>query len=44
LSTIKEMDRIIVMKDGAIVEQWGHETLLNMREWLYSKLWKIQAE
>jgi ABC-type multidrug transport system fused ATPase/permease subunit len=38
------MDRIIVMKDGSIVEQWKHETLLNMREGLYSKLRKIQAK
>ncbi len=44
LSTIKEMDRIIVMQDGKIVEQWSHETLLNMRNGLYHKLWKIQAE
>ena len=28
LSTIKEADKILVMKDGAIIEQGTHETLL----------------
>jgi ATP-binding cassette subfamily B protein len=31
LSTIKRADRIVVMKDGVIVEQGSHETLLKKR-------------
>ena len=35
LSTIKESDVILVMKDGAVIEQGTHEELLDMRGFYY---------
>ncbi|WP_242845463.1 ABC transporter ATP-binding protein [Butyrivibrio sp. WCE2006] len=43
LSTIKEADRILVMKDGHIIEQGNHESLL-LKNGFYSKLYKSQFE
>ena len=43
LSTIKEADRILVMKDGHIIEQGNHESLL-ADGGFYSKLYKSQFE
>ncbi len=40
LSTIKNMDRIIVLKDGKIFEEGSHHELYN-RDSLYRKLWNI---
>lgn len=39
LSTIKESDLILVMKDGNIIEQGTHESLL-AKNGFYSELWK----
>lgn len=41
LSTVKDADNILVMKDGEIVEQGNHEQLLN-EDGLYANLWNIQ--
>lgn len=43
LSTIQKMDRIIVLENGAIVEEGNHETLLKNENSLYRKLWSLQA-
>ena len=43
LQTLKKMDRIIVFRDGEIVEQGTHEELLNNSN-VYKSLWKIQTE
>lgn len=43
LSTIMKMDRIIVMKNGMIVEEGTHDSLLKNTDGLYTRLWKIQA-
>lgn len=43
LSTIRKMDRIIVLKDGEIIEEGTHDTLTNQSGSLYSKLWDLQA-
>lgn len=43
LSTIMEMDRIIVMDKGQIVEEGSHEELLKKRGGIYKKLWELQA-
>ncbi|MBO5474057.1 MAG: ABC transporter ATP-binding protein [Lachnospiraceae bacterium] len=41
LSTIREADVILVMKDGNIIEQGNHETLL-MQDGFYAKLYNSQ--
>ncbi|TGE28114.1 peptidase domain-containing ABC transporter [Hymenobacter metallicola] len=41
LSSITHADQIIVLKDGKIVEQGTHETLVNSQSYYYS-LWKNQ--
>ena len=41
LSTIKEADRILVMRDGRIVEQGNHQSLLE-RGGFYAELYNSQ--
>ena len=41
LSTIKEADIILVMKDGNIIEQGSHEELINLNGF-YSELYNSQ--
>jgi ATP-binding cassette subfamily B protein len=43
LSTIKEADVILVMKDGHIVEQGDHKTLLE-KSGFYADLYNSQFE
>jgi ABC-type multidrug transport system fused ATPase/permease subunit len=42
LSTLREMDRIIVLENGKIVEDGSHAALLEY-DGVYSRLWKHQA-
>lgn len=42
LSTLKSMDRIVVVESGKIVEQGAHEELLK-KEGIYAKYWAQQA-
>jgi ATP-binding cassette subfamily B protein len=42
LSTLKHMDRIIVLDQGKIVEEGTHEQLINTIDGLYNKLWEYQ--
>ncbi|MEK7539586.1 MAG: ABC transporter ATP-binding protein [Patescibacteria group bacterium] len=42
-STIREMDRIIVIEKGKIIEDGTHEKLANKKDGLYKKLWDLQA-
>lgn len=42
LSTIQKMDRIVVLENGAIVEQGSHNELLSMNG-TYAKLWAHQS-
>lgn len=42
LSTLREMDRIIVLENGKIVEDGSHTALLEY-DGVYSRLWKHQA-
>lgn len=44
LSTIREADIILVMKDGNIIEQGNHETLLQKKNGFYAKLYNSQFE
>ena len=43
LSTIAHMDRVIVMDQGAIVEDGDHTTLIKKKNGLYAKLWQHQS-
>ncbi len=42
LSTLKHMDRIIVLDKGTIVEEGAHNTLIHKNNSLYKKLWELQ--
>lgn len=43
LSTVMNMDRLIVMEEGAVVLSGKHDELLAHESNLYKKLWEIQA-
>jgi ATP-binding cassette subfamily B protein len=42
LSTIREADIILVMKDGNIIEQGDHESLVNKENGFYAELYRSQ--
>ena len=42
LSTLKNMDRIIVLDKGKIVDEGTHQELLDKEGGIYEKLWKYQ--
>lgn len=42
LSTLKHMDRIIVLDKGKIVEEGTHNKLIRQTNSLYKKLWELQ--
>lgn len=42
LSTLKHMDRIIVLDKGKIMEEGSHDTLIKRKNGLYKKLWEMQ--
>lgn len=43
LSTIMQMDRIVVLQNGAIIEEGKHAELVKAKQGMYQKLWEIQA-
>jgi ATP-binding cassette subfamily B protein len=43
LSTIQKMDRIIVLDNGAIVEEGSHKELIARKHGTYAKLWAHQS-
>jgi ATP-binding cassette subfamily B protein len=43
LSTIMQMDRIVVIQNGDIIEEGKHDELLKAQQGMYQKLWEIQA-
>lgn len=42
LSTLKHMDRIIVLDKGVIIEEGKHTKLIRNKDSLYKKLWELQ--
>ncbi|MCL2338474.1 MAG: ABC transporter ATP-binding protein/permease [Proteobacteria bacterium] len=44
LSTLRRMDRIIVLDHGKIVESGTHAELLRNKDGIYRKLWMIQSD
>jgi len=43
LSTIMQMDRILVIQGGDVIEEGTHQELLKMKKGLYKRLWDVQA-
>lgn len=43
LSTLRNMDKIIVLKNGQIVETGSHKQLLRNKNGIYKKLWNTQT-
>ena len=43
LSTLKHMDRIIVLDKGKIVEEGKHDGLIRKKGGMYKKLWEMQV-
>jgi len=43
LSTVREVDIILVLKDGAIVEQGNHHELMKIPDGIYRKLYELQT-
>jgi ATP-binding cassette subfamily B protein len=43
LSTIMQMDRILVIEGGHIVEEGKHAELVKAKKGIYQRLWEIQA-
>lgn len=43
LSTIEKADRILVFKDGQIVEEGTHKDLIIKPQGIYKHLWEIQS-
>jgi ATP-binding cassette subfamily B protein len=42
LSTLKHMDRIVVLDRGTIIEEGAHQQLMQREHSIYKKLWKLQ--
>lgn len=43
LSTLRQMDRILVMQNGRIIEDGSHDELLAIENGHYAKLWAMQS-
>ncbi len=43
-STIRKMDRIVVVKSGHIVEEGDHELLVKIENGIYRRLWDLQSK
>ncbi|MBX9697209.1 MAG: ABC transporter ATP-binding protein/permease [Alphaproteobacteria bacterium] len=43
LSTLKHMDRVIVLDQGSVIEEGTHAGLLQKPQSLYKRLWELQA-
>ncbi len=43
LSTLQQMDRLLVFVDGEIVEEGSHDQLIMKKEGHYAKMWQLQV-
>ncbi len=43
LSTLREMDRVLVLDGGEVIEDGPHDTLIKKRKGVYAGLWKHQS-
>jgi len=43
LSTTRKMDRIVVVKDGHIIEEGSHDLLVKIENGVYQRLWNLQS-
>jgi ABC-type multidrug transport system fused ATPase/permease subunit len=39
---VKHADRILVLEEGKIIEDWKHENLVK-KEWKYAKMLELQS-
>jgi ATP-binding cassette subfamily B protein len=44
LSTLKDVDRILVFDDGKIIEDGNHNQLIKIKNGNYKKLWEAQND
>ena len=44
LSTLKNLDRIIVINEGRVIEEGTHEELIAKNNGKYNNLWKLQSD
>ena len=44
LSTLRKMDRIVVMENGKIAEEGAHAELIKKPGGIYARLWKMQSD
>lgn len=43
LSTIVDADKIVVLREGRVVEEGPHEELINIEGGLYAEMWDAQT-
>ena len=43
LSTLAEMDRVLVFDNGHVIESGSHDELLKKKNGHYAKMWSMQA-
>jgi ABC-type multidrug transport system fused ATPase/permease subunit len=39
----RKMDRIVVVKDGQIIEEGSHDLLVKIEDGVYQELWHLQS-
>ena len=44
LSTLRNMDRVIVLKEGEVAEEGSHQSLKHRKDGIYAKLWHMQVD
>ena len=42
LQTVKHADKILVLKDWEVAEEWNHDELIS-QEWIYKKMLDLQS-